>query len=65
MTGTDVQGRVLTRLRETFRPEFLNRIDEYRLSSMLLDGWLKPEQHVRVGMADGQPSFALDGGQPN
>jgi ATP-dependent Clp protease ATP-binding subunit ClpC len=132
MTETDVQGRVLSRLREEFRPEFLNRIDEVvvfrrlaeeelhkitgmllektrqrlraqditvefepvvldwlaqrgyqpefgarplrrtiqrevdnRLSSMLLDGWLKPEQHVRVGVADGQPSFAVDSGKPN
>jgi ATP-dependent Clp protease ATP-binding subunit ClpC len=128
MTGEDVRSRVLSRLREEFRPEFLNRIDEIvvfrrldedqlrkitgmvleetrqrlqaqditvefesavvdwlaqrgyqpefgarplrrtiqrevdnRLSSMLLDGRLKPEQHVRVGIADEQPSFAVEG----
>jgi ATP-dependent Clp protease ATP-binding subunit ClpC len=124
----DLRNRVMSRLRDSFRPEFLNRIDEIivfrhldeaqlrqitsllleettrrlhaqdisvdfsteavdwlaqrgfqpefgarplrrtiqrevdnRLSSMLLDGRLKPEQHVRVGIADEQPSFAVEG----
>jgi ATP-dependent Clp protease ATP-binding subunit ClpC len=132
MSGIDLQDRILSLLREEFRPEFLNRIDEIvvfrrlneqqlheitsmlleetrqrlstqditvefdpvvvdwlvqrgyqpefgarplrrtiqrevdnRLSSMLLDGGLKPEQHVRVGIADEQPSFAVNGKQPN
>jgi ATP-dependent Clp protease ATP-binding subunit ClpC len=129
-TGEDMQDRVLSRLREEFRPEFLNRIDDIvvfrrldeqqlhkitemlleetaqrlraqditvefepvtvdwlaqrgyqpefgarplrrtiqreidnQLSSMLLEGRLTPEQHVRVGIADEQPSFAVDGKQ--
>jgi ATP-dependent Clp protease ATP-binding subunit ClpC len=52
-----------------YQPEFgarplrrtIQREVDNRLSSMLLDGRLKPEQHVRVGIADEQPSFAVEG----